>query len=87
VLSIRRIGVGTQRANRPDNGVDNLDAPLDGPGQVHGSYPGRVLRHGLFTQAIGRRSRPGDFVTTALAGLRRPRPVTEPVRPSGQYSG
>src|SRR3712207_697746 len=31
VLSIRRLGRGTQKADRPDNGVDNLDTPIDGP--------------------------------------------------------
>jgi hypothetical protein len=55
----RRVGVGLQRTERPDNGVDNVDAPMDGPGQVHGSYPGRVLRHSTFTRLIGRRPRPG----------------------------
>jgi hypothetical protein len=71
LLSIRRLGVGTQRTGRPDNGVDNLDAPLDGPGQVHGSYPGRVLRHSVFTRLIGRRPRPGEVVTAAISRLRR----------------
>jgi len=71
LLSIRRLGAGTQVTDRPDNGVDNLDAPGDGPGQVHGSYPGRVLRHSLFTRLIGRRVRPGDLATAALSRLRR----------------
>jgi NAD(P)-dependent dehydrogenase (short-subunit alcohol dehydrogenase family) len=72
LLSIRRIGIGMQRTDRPDNGVDNVDAPVDGPGQVHGSYPGRVLRHSLFTRLIGRRPRPGELATAALSRLRRP---------------
>jgi NAD(P)-dependent dehydrogenase (short-subunit alcohol dehydrogenase family) len=71
LLSVRRFGVGTQRTDRPDNGVDNVDAPVDGPGQVHGSYPGRVLRHSVFTWLIGRRSRPGELATAALSLLRR----------------
>ncbi|MGK5679781.1 SDR family oxidoreductase [Actinoplanes sp. URMC 104] len=71
LLSIRRLGVGTQRTDRPDNGTDNVDAPLDGPGQVHGSYPGRVLRHSAFTRLVGRRIRPGEAVTAALSRLRR----------------
>ncbi|HEX8630977.1 MAG TPA: SDR family oxidoreductase [Catenuloplanes sp.] len=82
LLSIRRIGAGAQRSDRPDNGVDNLDAPLDGPGQVHGSYPGRVLKRSVFTQLIGRRRRPGDVLTAVLAGARRLRPAAK--RPPGQ---
>jgi NAD(P)-dependent dehydrogenase (short-subunit alcohol dehydrogenase family) len=71
VMSIRRIGIGVQRTDRPDNGVDNVDTPVDGPGQVHGSYPGRVLRHSLFTRLIGRRLRPGELATAGISRLRR----------------
>jgi len=71
LLSVRRLGAGAQHADRPDNGVDNVDAPVDGPGQVHGSYPGRVLRHSLFTRLIGRRPRPGELAVAALGRLRR----------------
>jgi NAD(P)-dependent dehydrogenase (short-subunit alcohol dehydrogenase family) len=86
LLSIRRLGVGTQHTDRPDNGVDNVDNAVDGPGQVHGSYPGRVLRHSLFTRLIGRRPRPGELATAAVARLRRrsrqagpaPSPAREP---------
>ena len=70
LFSIRRLGAGTQRTDRPDNGVDNLDAPMDGPGQVHGSFSGRVLRHSAFTTLIGRRRRPGEF---AMEVVRRSR--------------
>jgi len=76
IMSIRRIGIGAQRTDRPDNGVDNLDAPIDGPGQVHGSYPGRVLRHSVFTRLIGRRPRPGELATAAIRRLRRTRRAT-----------
>jgi NAD(P)-dependent dehydrogenase (short-subunit alcohol dehydrogenase family) len=82
IFSVRRLGVGTQRTDRPDNGVDNVDHPIDGPGQVHGSYPGPVLRHSLFTRLIGRRPRPGELATAALARMRRARrpdrPTSEP---------
>jgi hypothetical protein len=71
LLSIPRLGIGTQRTDRPDNGVDNVDGPVDGPGQVHGSHPGRVLRHSLFTRLVGRRPRPGDLLTAALSRARR----------------
>ena len=76
MLSVRRLGVGTQRTGRPDNGVDNLDLPVDGPGQVHGSHPGRVLRRSAFTTLIGRRPRPGDVAIAALRRLHQARTVT-----------
>jgi hypothetical protein len=80
LLSIRRLGIGTQRTDRPDNGVDNLDGPIDGPGQVHGTYSGRVLQHSLFTRLIGRRPRPGELATAVVSRLQRRRPLS---RPSG----
>jgi NAD(P)-dependent dehydrogenase (short-subunit alcohol dehydrogenase family) len=73
VLSFRRVAVEAQRNDLPDNGVDNVDAPVDEPGQVHGNHPGRVLRHSPLTSLLGRAPRPGDLVTGALAGLRRSR--------------
>ena len=78
IFSVRRIQVGAQRTGRPDNGTDNVDQPMDGPGQVHGSHPGRVLRHSLFTRLIGRRPRPGEILTAALARARRSRPQPPP---------
>jgi NAD(P)-dependent dehydrogenase (short-subunit alcohol dehydrogenase family) len=78
LMSIRRVGIGVQRTDRPDNGVDNVDTPVDGPGQVHGSYPGRVLRHSLFTRLIGRRPRPGELVTAGISRLRRTPRATPP---------
>jgi NAD(P)-dependent dehydrogenase (short-subunit alcohol dehydrogenase family) len=78
LFSIRRLGVGAQRTDRPDNGADNVDAPMDGPGRVHGSHPGRVLRHSLFTRLIGRRTRPGEVLTAALTRARRSRPAPPP---------
>jgi NAD(P)-dependent dehydrogenase (short-subunit alcohol dehydrogenase family) len=69
VLSIRRLAEGIQRTDRPDNGVDNLDRPVDGPGQVHGTYPGRVLRHSVLTRLIGHRRRPGELATAAIRRL------------------
>ncbi|WP_306209590.1 SDR family oxidoreductase [Actinoplanes sp. RD1] len=84
LMSIRRIGAGTQRTGRPDNGVDNVDAPVDGPGQVHGSYPGRVLRHSVFTRLLGRRPRPGELVTAAIGRLRRAPRQPATARPQPQ---
>jgi NAD(P)-dependent dehydrogenase (short-subunit alcohol dehydrogenase family) len=82
LLSVPRLGVGTQRTDRPDNGVDNVDGPVDGPGQVHGSHAGRVLRHSLFTRLIGRRPRPGELVTAAVRRMRRSVPAGPAARPA-----
>ncbi|GGP52703.1 short-chain dehydrogenase [Saccharothrix coeruleofusca] len=71
VMSIRRLGANVLRNDRPDNGVDNLDAPLDEPGQVHGSHPGPVLRHSTFTRLFGRLPRPGELLTAAVAKRHR----------------
>jgi NAD(P)-dependent dehydrogenase (short-subunit alcohol dehydrogenase family) len=73
LLSIRRLGVGTQRTDRPDTTTDNVDDAVDDQGRVHGSYPGRVLRHSLFTTLIGRRPRPGELVAAAITRLRQAR--------------
>jgi NAD(P)-dependent dehydrogenase (short-subunit alcohol dehydrogenase family) len=67
LMAIRRLGQGTQRSDRPDNGVDNLDQPLEEPGQVHGNHPGPVLRHSLLTQVALVVPRPGQLVTAAVA--------------------
>jgi NAD(P)-dependent dehydrogenase (short-subunit alcohol dehydrogenase family) len=71
LMSIRRIGRGTLESDRPDDGVDNVDAPIDEPGRVHGSHPGTVLRRSTFTTLVGQRKRPGEAVTAVLSGLRR----------------
>jgi NAD(P)-dependent dehydrogenase (short-subunit alcohol dehydrogenase family) len=73
LMSIPRIGVGESKADRPDNGRDNVDAPMDGPGQVHGSYSGRVLRRSAVTEALRHVPRPGDVLTGVLATVRRSR--------------
>ncbi len=65
------MGVSELKADRPDNGVDNVDAPMDEPGQVHGSHPGTVLRHSTVTSVLARVPRPGDVLTGALSTLRR----------------
>jgi hypothetical protein len=71
VMSLPRIGFDTQRSDRPDDGVDNLDGPIPGPGQIHGSYPGRVLRRSLFTTLLGSRRRPGEVLLRAVAARQR----------------
>ncbi len=71
VLSVRRFGIGSLKADRPDNGADNVDAPMDGPGQTRGSYSGRVLEHSAFTSMVGRRRRPGEVLLAALSRSHR----------------
>jgi NAD(P)-dependent dehydrogenase (short-subunit alcohol dehydrogenase family) len=68
VMSLRRVAVDAQRADRPDNGTDNVDAPVAEPGRVRGAFTGRVLEHSAFTALVGQRRRP----TELLAALRRP---------------
>jgi hypothetical protein len=73
LLSIRRIGVTSLKADRPDNGTDNIDAPMDGPGQVYGSYSGPVLRHSALTTVLSRLPRPGEVLTAILSRLHHTR--------------
>jgi NAD(P)-dependent dehydrogenase (short-subunit alcohol dehydrogenase family) len=73
VLAVRRAGEGSQRTPRPDNRRDNLDAPLPGPGQVRGTFPGRVLRRSPYTDLIAFRRRPGELLLAVVAGVNRRR--------------
>jgi hypothetical protein len=70
VLSRRRLGVGAQTADRPDNGTDNLDAPVDEPGRTRGSYSGPVLEHSAFTAVVGHLRRPTELTRRIVRGLR-----------------
>src|SRR3712207_11113 len=67
VMSLRRVAVGAQTSDRPDNGTDNVDAPVAEPGRVRGEFTGKVLEHSAFTALIGQRRRP----TEALGALRQ----------------
>jgi NAD(P)-dependent dehydrogenase (short-subunit alcohol dehydrogenase family) len=71
VMSLRSFAVGVQTADRPDNGTDNLDAPLTEPGQARGEFPDPVLESSAFTRVIGHRRRPGEMVGAVVHGLRR----------------
>ncbi|MEU4746743.1 SDR family oxidoreductase [Actinosynnema sp. NPDC023658] len=71
LLSLRRLGVNSLRNDRPDNGVDNFDAPLDEPGRVHGSHPGRVLHRSAFTSVARGLPRPGEVLTAVVSRLHR----------------
>lgn len=66
VLSLRRVAIGEQTTDRPDDGIDNVDRPVEGPGQVHGNFPGRVLRHSAFTTLVGSRRRPAEALVSVL---------------------
>jgi NAD(P)-dependent dehydrogenase (short-subunit alcohol dehydrogenase family) len=89
VMSIPRLGVDEMTADRPDNGVDNLDAPIDEAGQVHGNYSGTVLRRSAVTDLLRRVPRPGELLTGALSSIRRARsngsgtPAVTPAPPPG----
>jgi NAD(P)-dependent dehydrogenase (short-subunit alcohol dehydrogenase family) len=82
LMSVRGLGLDLQLANRPDNRMDNVDAPIAERGTVSGGYRGRVLRQSAFTRFIGRRRRPGEFVMAARATRRR-NGRNRAVRPSG----
>jgi NAD(P)-dependent dehydrogenase (short-subunit alcohol dehydrogenase family) len=73
LMSIRRIGIGALKSDRPDNGTDNVDAPAVDGGRVHGSFPGRVLRRSVVTQLLQQVPRPGELLTRAVAAAHRDR--------------
>lgn len=66
VMALRRIAKSSQEYDRPDNGIDNLDQPLNSSGQVRGSYPGPVLRHSPLTRVAALIPRPGELLTSAI---------------------
>lgn len=68
VMSLRRLAVDAQRANRPDTGTDNVDGAVDEPGRVRGSHVGRVLEHSAFTALFGQRKRPTELVKGLRGG-------------------
>jgi len=70
LMSLRRVAVRAQTSDRPDNGIDNVDRPVDEPGRVHGRYSGRVLQHSALTSLLGHRRRPGEVLGSALTAAR-----------------
>jgi len=71
VMSLRRFQKAAFEADRPDNGQDNLDAPMAGTGRTGGAFPPRhVLRTSLFTTVLGHAPRPGELLGR-LAARRR----------------
>jgi NAD(P)-dependent dehydrogenase (short-subunit alcohol dehydrogenase family) len=68
IMSLRRVQVDAQRADRPDTGTDNVDSPVTEPGSVRGRHPGRVLEHSAFTALIGQRRRPTELLKALRGG-------------------
>jgi NAD(P)-dependent dehydrogenase (short-subunit alcohol dehydrogenase family) len=71
IMSLRRFAVDAQRADRPDNGTDNVDTPVHEPGRVRGSHTGRVLEHSAFTALLGQHRRPTELLTSLRSARAR----------------
>jgi NAD(P)-dependent dehydrogenase (short-subunit alcohol dehydrogenase family) len=56
-----------QKSRLPDDGRDNLDAPMPGTGRTRGARPTLALRHSAFTRLIGNAPRPGDLLLRAVS--------------------
>lgn len=67
VMSLPVIGRGLQRSDRPDDGRDNLEAPIDEPGAIHGEWHDMARRRSWYTTLIGLHPVPTRIV--ALGGL------------------
>jgi hypothetical protein len=72
-MSLRRVAVGAQTSDRPDNGTDNVDTPVTEPGRVRGNFTGTVLEHSAFTALIGQRRRPTEALGALRDLVRKPR--------------
>ena len=70
-LTVGRAAFRRQRTDRPDDGEDNLDRPMPGPGRVRGDQPGPRLEYSPFTRLVGHLPRPGEVLTGVLAARRR----------------
>jgi NADP-dependent 3-hydroxy acid dehydrogenase YdfG len=53
LLGQRLVGLGQQVTDRPDDGRDNLDAPLDETGSVHGEWGDQARRRSWYTSTLG----------------------------------
>jgi NAD(P)-dependent dehydrogenase (short-subunit alcohol dehydrogenase family) len=73
LMSVRRVQSGMTKADRPDNGIDNVDTPVPGTGRVSGAFSGRVLQHSTFTALLGQAPRPGDIVGALAGAVKRGR--------------
>ncbi len=72
LMSLRRVQRAALQADRPDNGTDNLDAPVAGTGRVGGAFPPkRVLQHSTFTALLGHVRRPGELLGSVASKVGR----------------
>lgn len=53
VMAMPRIGREEQRTDQPDDGRDNLDAPLDEVGAVHGEWGSMARERSWYTSLVG----------------------------------
>jgi NAD(P)-dependent dehydrogenase (short-subunit alcohol dehydrogenase family) len=68
-LGIPFIGRGLQRTELPDDGRDNLDAPIDEPGAVHGEWGDMARRRSWYTSLVGLHPLPARLAAMAAVGL------------------
>lgn len=66
-LGWRPIGRGQQRADQPDDRVDNLDGPLDEPGQAHGEWGEMARDRSWYTSLVA--LHPTRARVAAVAGI------------------
>ena len=72
LLSLRRVQRAALQADRADNRVDNVDAPVPGTGRVGGAFPPeRVLQHSTFTALLGHIRRPGELLGSVASRVGR----------------
>ena len=52
LLGLRFVGLGQQITDRPDDGLDNLEAPLAETGAIHGEWGDQARRRSWYTRAV-----------------------------------
>lgn len=67
-LSLPLVGRGLQRTEIPDDGRDNLDAPLDEPGRIHGEWGDMARRRSWYTSLVGLHPVPARLAAIGLVG-------------------
>ena len=67
-LSLPFIGRGLQRTEIPDDGRDNLDAPIDEPGRIHGEWGDMARRRSWYTSLVGLHPVPARLALIGLVG-------------------
>jgi len=69
VLGIPAVGSALQRTEIRDDGRDNLDEPLDEPGQIHGEWGDMARRHSWYTSLVALHPVPARAVALGAVGL------------------